>query len=372
MRFAIVGVGDISRAYLTQSEVDPRVEWVGAAARSLDSAQRAAERHGIPAWFDDYEAMYDAVKPEVVVVATPTAQHLAPTLAALNRGIHVVCEKPMAGSFEDCRAMVQAAKDNGVLLRLQSDPGIMHLAQREYLTVDWIGQFTGAEADILIPGPVRDNWYYDREVAGGGAMLDTLVYPMSAIVGLLGPVARVAAFVSTLIPKRLVSPTFPKDDGTAAAVTSDVDDNVTLLLEWATGQQAVVRALWGTSFDRLDLNVFGRRGTLFSSAFSGDAVLHSPNRPVPGVDPVEYKGHPDCYPLPLPTGQRFGGLDVMIDAIEGTREPTWSGDYQLHVNEILFAAYEAARTGTTQELTTTFTPHAPLDPAFYDTRSAAI
>jgi predicted dehydrogenase len=374
MRFAIVGVGDISRRYLDQGVIDPRIEFVGTAARSIESARTVAEEYGIPAWFDDAEAMYDAVAPDVVIVATPSAHHVAPTLAALKRGIHVVCEKPMATTYADCVAMVEAARENGVLLRLQSDPGIMNFAQREYLRVDTIGQFTGAEAEILIPGPVRDNWYYDSEVAGGGAMLDTLVYPVSAIVGLLGPVRRVTGFANTLIPHRLVSPTFPRDPETAIEVESDVDDNVTLVLEWETGQHAVVRALWGTSFARLDCNVFGRTGTLFGGSFGGTAVLHSPARPAPGLEPVEYRGMTDCYriPMPDPAEARFGGLDLFMDAIEGKREPTWSGEQQLHVHEILFRGYEAARTGQTQELETTFDPWRPLDPAFYETRAITI
>ena len=121
MRFAIVGVGDISHQYLKQAAIDPRIEFVGASARTLESAQRVAEQYGIPAWFDDFEAMYDQVAPDVVIVATPSAHHVVPTLAALQRGIHVVCEKPMATSYDDCRAMVDAARENGVLLRLQSD-----------------------------------------------------------------------------------------------------------------------------------------------------------------------------------------------------------------------------------------------------------
>jgi predicted dehydrogenase len=299
---------------------------------------------------------------------------VAPTLAALKRGIHVVCEKPMATTFEDCRAVVEAARENGVLLRLQSDPGIMNFAQREYLNVETIGQFTGAEAEVLIPGPVRDNWYYDASIAGGGAMLDTLVYPVSAIVGLLGPVSRVAGFVNTLIPHRLVSSTFPVDPDAAVAVESDVDDNVTLVLEWEGGQHAVTRALWGTSFARLDCNVFGRTGTLFGSAFGGSAVVHSPGRLVPGLDPAEYRGMSDCYriPTPDPAEARFAGLDLFLDAIAGVREPTWSGEQQLHVHEILFRGYEAARTGFSQELATTFEPWHPLDPAFFETRAATI
>src|SRR5207244_6617495 len=144
---------------------------------------------------------------------------------------------PMATSMADCEAMVETAEKHGALLMcLPFDHNPAFLTALRYLNEETLGRLTGAESVLLIPGPPRDNWYYDRSVAHGGAMLDCLVYPMNRLISLLGPARRVTAMASTLIPHRIV--------GEGHRVESDVDDNDTLLVEWATGQQGVVRSLW--------------------------------------------------------------------------------------------------------------------------------
>src|SRR5213082_3282687 len=111
---------------------------------------------------------------------------------------------------------------------------------------------------------------------------------MSRLVLLLGPARRVTARVNTLIPKRIV--------GDGRRVRSTVDDNVTLVVEWENGQQAVVRSLWGTAFSRNDTTIYGRRGTLWLAG--GSLVVQSPERPVEGGEPVEWQGFSDCYRVP--------------------------------------------------------------------------
>src|SRR5205814_8430759 len=183
-------------------------------------------------WFDDSERMLEEVRPDAVVVATPHSLHAAPAIAALRRGIHVLGEKPMATSLEDCQAMVAAAEAGGAtLMCLPFDASRLFLTSLRYLNEATLGKFTGAEAVLLIPGPPRDNWYYDRSVAHGGAMLDCLVYPMSRLISLLGPARRVTAMTHTILPHRIV--------GGRQPVESDVDDHHTLLDEWASGQQGV-------------------------------------------------------------------------------------------------------------------------------------
>jgi predicted dehydrogenase len=182
---------------------------------------------------------------------------------------------------------------------------------------------------------------------------------MSRLVSLVGPARRVTATVNTLIPQRIV--------GGGKRVQSDVDDNVTLLVEWAGGQQAVVRTLWGTSFSRNDTTIYGRRGTLWLAG--GAIVLHSPHRAIPEAEPVDWQGFKDCYRVtPRKDLPAESMIDHFVTCTRERREPKCSGRLQLHVHEILFKAYRAAETGQTQELETTFTPWHTVAPGFYDTR----
>lgn len=381
LRLAIVGTGQISHRYLRQGAVSNRARFVATCARTISSAKARAVEYGIDAWFDDYAAMYDAVSPDAVIIATPTALHAPQALQAFERGMHVLCEKPMATTFEDCQMMVAAGQRGGlVFLSLPYDAHPPFLEALKHLNVKTLGAFTGAEAQALLPGTSRDNWYYDRKVAGGGAGLDTLVYPVSSLVGMLGPARRVTGFANTLIPRRIlgsgetvdvVPP--PRDASKGSVVESTVDDNVTLLIEWPGGQQAVVRALWGTSIVRFDSAIYGRHGTLWLSA--NDVVIHSPEKVIPNAEPVAWGSYKDCYRIAVKAAggwENEGLIEHFVDCIEGRSQPTCSGLQQLHVHEILFKGYDAARTGRAQDLQTTFTPWHHSDPMFHDTRSHPI
>lgn len=364
LTLAMIGCGQISERFFRQAAARDDTRFVATCARHLQSAERKGREHGIDRWYDDYERMLDEVRPDGVVVTTPHSLHAAPVIAALRRGIPVLNEKPMATALADCQAMVDAAGESGALLMcLPFDHTPPFLTALDYLKETHLGKFTGAEAVLLIPGPPRDNWYYDRSVAHGGAMLDCLVYPASRLISLLGPAKRVTGFVNTLLPRRLL--------GDGKRVDSDVDDNVTLVVEWEHGQQAVLRTLWGTSFTRNDTAIYGRRGALW---LSGDrVVLHSPNAPIAGAESIEWQGFSDCYRVPIsPETPRESILDHFVTCIQSGTQPRCSGRLQLHVHEILFQGYRAAETGHTQDLKTTFTPWHTVDPAFYHTQSGYV
>ncbi|MFC4312971.1 Gfo/Idh/MocA family protein [Steroidobacter flavus] len=377
VRLAIVGTGQISHRYLKQASVSSRVRFVATCARTMESAKARAVEYGIDRWFDDYEAMLDQSRPDAVVIATPTALHARQAIAAFERGVHVLCEKPMATTLEECREMVAAAEKSGkIFLNMPFDATPQMTTALAYLNESTIGVFTGAEAQLLLPGVSRDNWYYDRKVAGGGAGLDTLVYPVSRLVTLLGPARRVSGFSNTLIPHRLLGDgktidVVPPPRNSERSIESSVDDNATLLIEWSTGQQAIARALWGTSLVRNDTTIYGRHGTLWLS--DGDIIIHSPERKISGGTPMTRGAYERCYSIPYKKDQRTEGLlEHFVDCIKGVTQPTCGGQQQLHLHEILFRGYDAARSGQVQTLETTFTPWHSVDPTFHDTRTRPI
>ena len=379
MRLAIVGTGQISHRFLKEAQQSQCAEFVATCARTLDSAKARAVEYGIDSWYDDYVAMYDAVAPDGVVIATQPTLHAAPAIAALQRGIHVLCEKPMAATYRDCKAMVAAAERSGAtFLCLPYDAQPPFLAALAYLNETTLGTFTGAEAQVLLPGVARER-SHDRQYVGGGVVLDAMVYSVSTLTSLLGPAHRVTSMVNTLIPHRILG------DGTGATlvpprlerttprvVESNVDDNATVIVEWRGGQQAIVRALWGTSIVRYDVTVYGRHGTLWLAG--DDVVVHSPHRPLPNTDPVKWGSHDNCYRIPVPPAPAHhqGVIDHFAACVAKRCRPTCSAQQQLHVHEILFKAYQAANSGRTQVLATTFEPWHRIDPAFHDTRSRLV
>jgi predicted dehydrogenase len=371
IRLGMIGCGMISDRFFKQAAELDDVRFVATCAAHLASAQAKAQAFGVERHFDSVQTMLAEVPLDGVVVTTPHSLHAACALPALARGIAVLVEKPMTTAWDDAVEMVQTARRSGaMLMSLPFDSYPSVLRATEFLTEEWLGKITGAEGHLSLPGPPRDNWYYRRQVAHGGAMLDCLVYPASRILSLLGPARRVTGMVGNLIPKRLVGDVTRGELARLPRVDSDVDDNVTLVLELAGGQQVVLRSLWGTSFIDKAVWIHGRQGALLFPGSHQELIIHSPRRPVEGAERITWGTTGDCYKLTFPamTGRELM-LGHFVDCLRSGRPPHGSGEMQLHVHEVLFRGYEAARTGTTQELTTSFEPWHRPPASLFDTRS---
>ena len=364
IKLGMIGSGHVSNRYFEQAEGLEGVQFVATYSRHLYNAERKAEEYGVPSWYDDYREMMDKEQLDGVVVTTPHSVHAEPVLAALDRGLHVLNEKPMATSLEECRRMVALAVEKQVILmNLPYDLHPVYLTAADYVNERYIGKITGAEAQLSLPGPWRDNWYYDKSVAHGGAVLDCLVYPLSRLIGLLGPAVSVMAEVNTLIPNRIV--------GEGKKVSSDVDDNVTLILQFAGGQHAVIRSLWGMAFKQNNTIIYGRKGTIALNDSGYPLVIHSPDQVIAGAERVNWRGLENCY-LPrdeIATRQSESVIGYFAHCLRTGEQPIQSAKQQLHVHEIMFGAYRSAESGQRYPLTTTFTLWSQLDSAIFDTRS---
>lgn len=370
LRLAIVGTGQISPRYLNQAKGNERAQFVATCARTIESAKARAQEYGIGAWFDDYQKMYDTLKPDAAVIATPHTLHAEHSLAALNRGIHVLCEKPMATTWEDCQAMVAAAQKSGVVfLNAPYDATPAFMAALAQLNEATLGAFTGAQANLNFPGAgaARAETYDDKNKQG--ALFSSVVYSVSTLISLLGSARSVTGLVNTLIPHRLMGEGDPIDfapppRNSTKRSESNIEDNVTLLIEWPSGQQATVRGLWGTSFFESGTTIYGRQGTMWLSG--NDIVIHSPARPIAGAAPITWNGKQNCYKVPITEVRKNEGLvDHFVDCILKLAQPNCGGEQQLHVHEILFKGLEATKSGRTQELTTSFKLWHEIDPTFF-------
>ena len=118
LKAAVVGMGFIGFAHVEALRRIPHVDVV-AIADSF-GAKEKAERLGVPAGYADYVEMMDACKPDCIHICTPNSTHMAIAMAAIERGIHVVCEKPMARNAEEAQKM--AAVQDGFQLEAAVRP----------------------------------------------------------------------------------------------------------------------------------------------------------------------------------------------------------------------------------------------------------
>lgn len=115
LRVGVVGLGAAAGQILPVFDEVPQVELAAVADVRVGLVEEITARYGVPG-FESIEAMCDGDVVDAVWVATPNTLHAQHTIAAAERGKHVICEKPMAVSLEECDAMVRAARANGVQL----------------------------------------------------------------------------------------------------------------------------------------------------------------------------------------------------------------------------------------------------------------
>ena len=357
LRLGMIGCGQISNRFFNQAAELEGVAFVAACAAHAESAQAKAQERGCERWTTDYRELLSWSDIDGVVITTPHQMHATMAADAARAGKHVLIEKPMATRWDEAQALVAEVEAGGITaVALPYDHSPVLEAGLSYLREDVVGKITAIEAELNIPGPPRSNWYYSKE-AGGGAMMDTAPYALSRIACVMGPAVRVAAFTGTLIPRRIT--------GDGGRINSEVDDNVTILLEYAGGQQAVMRTCWAYSYAQNGTVVHGRHGDVFMNEFGRPLVVHTTREPLADAEPVEYLAIKGCYApvVPKATETILGHFVHCIRSGERPRCNVWQAR---HVIEQMMKAYESSRTGKILDLETTFTPWWTLPEGIFD------
>ena len=352
LRLGMIGCGQISKRFFDQAEqLNARgwdVRFVATCAAHEESARAKAEERGCERWYTDYKRLLEDPDVDGVVITTPHALHARMATDAVRAGKHALVEKPVTTRWNEARDLETATQERSsvTLMALPYVDSPPFLTALRYAREEYIGKITGIEAELSFPGPPRSNWYYAAE-AEGGAMLDTMVYPLARVAALMGPASRITALVGTLIPQRIT--------GDGGRVESAVDDSVSILLEYGTGQQAQIHSIWARSYMTNGTVLHGRKGALFLNRYGRPLVVKSDLKAPPEGEPIEYLGISNCYTVPVPAGEVEG--EIVAHFVRAIRKegPLHCGiEVGLHVAEQQMMAYRSAREGRTIDLTTTF------------------
>ena len=364
LRLGMIGCGQISKRFFDQAEkLNERgwgVRFVATCARTEESARARAEERGCPRWYTDHRRLLDDPEVDAVIVTTPHALHGTMATDAISAGKHTLVEKPMVTRWEHALALHDAARAHSevTLMALPYVDNPTFLTALQFARERYIGKITGIEAELSFPGPPRSNWYYAAE-AEGGAMLDTMVYPLARIAALMGPAKRITALVGRLIPHRVT--------GDGGRVESAVDDSVSILLEYETGQHAQVHSIWAHSYMTNGTVLHGRKGAIFLGRYGQPLVIKSDLEAPENGTPVEYLGIPNCYTVPVPGSDVEGEIVAhFVKAIRGQGHLHCGIDVGLHIAEQQMMAYRSSQEGRTIDLETRFNVWWDREPAIMD------
>ncbi|QNP62201.1 Gfo/Idh/MocA family protein [Streptomyces genisteinicus] len=183
LRIGVVGAGSVGAAHVRAAEEAADCMTAAVCDTRADAAERLAPP-GVPVYTDHAE-MFARERLDAVVITAPHAFHAPMTLDAAAAGLHVLVEKPMATTVEDCTRMTAACERAGVLLAvahvIHFDP--VALRTRELLASGRYGTphlITHRRSSHYDPGS-RPDWFFDPAVAGGGIVLNVGTHGLDRI-----------------------------------------------------------------------------------------------------------------------------------------------------------------------------------------------
>jgi len=194
VRVGIIGVGQIGKSHLKEYATNPTVEVVAVADIAESEAKRVAAEYRIPHVYTDFRALLRRDDIAAVDVCLHNNLHAPVTIAALEAGKNVYCEKPMAGSYADALAMWQAAQRCGRQLSIQLSTLFSRETKAAKRLIDQgkLGRLYHARSTGYRRRgrPYVDGYgtaaFVQKETAAGGALFDMGVYHIAQILYLLG------------------------------------------------------------------------------------------------------------------------------------------------------------------------------------------
>jgi len=195
VRWGIAATGGIARAFAQGLTLVDDAELVAVASRTTERARAFADEVGAPRAHGSYEALAGDPEVDIVYVASPHARHHDDAILFLEAGKHVLCEKPMALSAAQVRAMADAAQRNGCFLMeaLWSRFLPAYQVLTRLLDDGVIGRPRVVEADFGFRVPVNPAHRLFDLAQGGGALLDLGIYPLNLAFLVLGRPVEVRA-----------------------------------------------------------------------------------------------------------------------------------------------------------------------------------
>jgi predicted dehydrogenase len=182
LRIGVVGAANIARLFVQAVRPSAKVTVAAVASRDVERATVFAREHGIERVHASYDALLADAGIDAVYVPLPNNLHAQWSIRAATAGKHVLCEKPLAASAAEARAMFEAAERNGVYLveaypyRAQAQT----LKVRELLAAGTIGRVQLIQASFGFPLADAANIRMDPGLAGG-ALMDAGSYPVSFV-----------------------------------------------------------------------------------------------------------------------------------------------------------------------------------------------
>lgn len=347
IKTGIIGAGKVGHLHAAALASNPKSAFTAVLGRSEAKTQAFADQYGVKA-YTDLKTFLKESGVEAVCICTPHPVHRDPSVAAAEAGIHLLVEKPLASSLEDCDAILEAVQKSGVKLSM--------VCQRRFY--EPCARIHDAIEDGKIGKPIlgtvtvlgwRDQAYYDSDPwrgtwkdEGGGVLVNQAVHQLDLLLWYMGPVEEVSGFWGNLNHPDI-----------------EVEDTAVASIRFKSG--ALGQVLVSNSYNPAihgKVSVLGSNGAMLGVQTDGGAMF------IAGMSNIEEPPLNDFWTIPGEEGkldewikedtERFKSInpveryhalqiDDFLDAIIDDREPRVSGQAGRETVELFTAIYRSGR-----------------------------
>lgn len=357
---AVVGTGMIAQAghLPAWKNLPEEIEVKAAVDVVRERAETFAKAHDLPKAYDDIEQMLTEIQPDIVSVCTPSAFHKNPVVSSLKAGAHVLCEKPVATSYEDASEMFDAAKQADRMLMIGQSSRFRNKAMAAKAMIDAgkLGDIYYAETCAMRRrGIPKWGKFHMKEHSGGGPIYDLGVHTLDLLLWLMGnPTAHAVSsmtytkfgnrnenLVTSLadsgapagvrFPRKFDCSEFNVEDMASGFIRLENDITIGFKVSWAANipENTARTMILGTD-GGIQLNPF----TLVTNV---DGYQVNVNPKVPKDRNVPFAGH-------------WSETAHFVKTIRGSEELIVKPDEVLNVMRILDGLYRSAAEGREIEL----------------------
>ncbi|NPV54449.1 MAG: Gfo/Idh/MocA family oxidoreductase [Firmicutes bacterium] len=300
----------------------PDTKVIGVTSQRLGEAEEIAKKYGCPYYFDRTDDLLALPELDAVYIASPVFLHYENVVKAAKAKKHILCEKPMALTIDQCKEIDSLCRKQGVKFMI----GFMmrfhgaHRKVKEMIDSGIIGKPIMARAQLshykVEWGPNGERtWRQSKELAGGGSLMDMGIHCIDLLRYWLGEVVEVSAFVDTL------------------DADYNVEDTATVLLKFKSGAHGIVDSCFNVKGARHVFEVYGTKGCLRGEETIGQLPE---GRLFANLDGEETK-------LEFPIINMYSAeVGYLNQCIREDREPFLNACEGTRNQEIVFAAYRAS------------------------------
>jgi len=334
LRIGIIGTGGIAtlRHIPAFQQLNEQAEVTAVCDVNAEKAKQVQKQFNIQQVYENYKDMLPHV--DAVVICTPNKFHAEMTIDALNAGVHVLCEKPMAMNAKECAEMIKAKEKSGKILWIAYHYRFMKETQAAKKVID--------EGEIGRPLVVRikalrrrkvPGWgvFTNKDLQGGGCLIDYGCHMLDLALWLMGnpEVKEVTGTTYDVLSKTLNQ---VNEWGSFDHEAFNVEDHATAYIRFQNGTSLLFETSWSANIpkDEDTLSISGEKGGLDVFPFSVNYAKHG------------MLFNSDATYIPEKKEEGFLQAKAFVEACLGLKEPLVKPEEAMQVSHIIDAIYESS------------------------------